>query len=640
MGRDTGGTTRVEAGQAPPSLALACRMIVPRPTARPLRALLLALLMSAVVGSLWPAAAHAENSVAKSTPAANSSVDVSPTSIDIVFTEPVGPSNQVSMTCGPEATAVSLGAPQILVDGATLRMPINTAAPKGTCTVAWAVTDTNLQANGSGTFSFEILNETITPVSTILIGGATTTSTTIAGTTPTTSGGTVEEPTKSGGSQGALALFRFASTIGIAILLGSIVIIATAWPEGVEYIITVRFLRQVWLATVATTYLFNVALAAHLTGEGIFGKILPFSWGGMFDFAPGLAGFLRLVFVIATGYAVLRPERIIDTASQLPAIAPPVIAVVTMGFARTGFGFIDVTSGIVHSLAMSVWFGGLVLLSRVVLAGPGEEDLVHAVRGFSRIATPALWVTVLTGAVLLFRLDRGALGTAHGMTVILKVIAVSAMVFVGVAARQFIDGRLARADVMQASMAFRLRRALTIEALIGVIVLAITAGLLATTPPSLADRNQPPVDLATPHLFQNQALGIEVTVAFSEKVGVNDVRIELLAAPDGGITGLAVDFIPPADSSVNGMTINTPLTTPGAAVLRKSSGFSLGAKGLWTLRVRTGGNTISEVQVQVNDPNVTTVTSVLDTPATIIIGGTTSTTATGGSTTTATTVAP
>ena len=45
-------------------------------------------------------------------------------------------------------------------------------------------------------------------------------------------------------------------------------------------------------------------------------------------------------------------------------------------------------AGIVHALAMAVWFGGVVLLARVVLAGPGEEDLVHAVRGFGRISRP------------------------------------------------------------------------------------------------------------------------------------------------------------------------------------------------------------------------------------------------------------
>ena len=52
---------------------------------------------------------------------------------------------------------------------------------------------------------------------------------------------------------------------------------------------------------------------------------------------------------------------------------------------------------------MSVWIGGVVLLARVVLAGPGEEDLVHAVRGFGRISNPAIVLTVVSGLVQLYR---------------------------------------------------------------------------------------------------------------------------------------------------------------------------------------------------------------------------------------------
>ena len=49
------------------------------------------------------------------------------------------------------------------------------------------------------------------------------------------------------------------------------------------------------------------------------------------------------------------------------------------------------------------------LLARVVLAGPGEEDLVHAVRGFNRISGPAIVVTVVSGLIQLYRLDGGSL---------------------------------------------------------------------------------------------------------------------------------------------------------------------------------------------------------------------------------------
>lgn len=613
-------------------------MSIPRPTAGPKKGWLLSLLLFAVVGLCAPPTAHADNSVAKSSPEAGGNVDTSPEAIEIVFTETLGASNQVTMTCG--STVMNLSPPQLLVDGVTLRIPLNAPAPKGTCTVAWTVTDVDLQANGSGAFTFNVLNDTVTPVSTIVVGGATTTTTTIvSGTATATGGGGKVQPTPSGGTGGVLAVFRLLSTIAIAVLLGSMVVIAVAWPEGVEYIITVKFLRNLWFVALGSTYLFNVTLAANLTESNIFGKVLPFAWGGMFDFTPGLAGFLRLVFVGATGYAVMRPERIIDNASQLPAFVPAVIAVATFGFDREAFGGLDFTLGTVHALAMAVWFGGVVFLARVVLAGPGDEDLVQAVRGFSKISTPALVATVLTGMVQFFRLDRGAIGSAHGVVVVLKTLAVAGMVFVAVAARQFINQRLTHAPAMNASTAFRLRRALSIEMLVGVLVLAITAGLMATVPPRLANSMQKPLDIAAPHLFQNQALGITVTVAFSEKVGVNDVRVEVTEVPLVGLADLAVDFIPPVDKAVNGMVINVPLTQKGAAVLRKSSGFSLGASGLWTLRVRTGSNTIAEMQVQVTEATTIITTPISDTTTTptslvpVVIGGTTTTD-------TGTTVAP
>jgi copper transport protein len=250
---------------------------------------------------------------------------------------------------------------------------------------------------------------------------------------------------------------------------------------------------------------------------------------------------------------------------------------------------------------MAVWLGGLILLTRVVLAGPGDEDLVHAVRGFARISTPALWATVVTGAILLFRLDRGHLGSSHGLVLIVKTLMVSVMVFVGVAARQFISQRAARSDVMTAPLATRLRRALGIEALVGVVVLVLTAWLLALTPPGLAAGNGTSLALQPAHTFANPALAANVKVAFTERVGTNDVRIEVVTPPTG-LTGLTVDFLPPVGTLVSGMTIDPiPLTGTGTAVLAKSTGFSLGASGTWTVVVRIGGQEVQRQDVFVGD---------------------------------------
>jgi len=383
------------------------------------------------------------------------------------------------------------------------------------------------------------------------------------------------------------------------VLFGSLVVIVIAWPEGVEYVVTVRFLRSAWILASVSTYLFAGAVGAQTTGGGLGSALSPGSLADLLDTGHGKAALLRLIFVLATGYVVTQPERAIDPASQLQALIPPGIAVVTMAFSRPEFGFIDYFTGSVHALGMSVWLGGLVLVTRVVLAGPGDEDLVHAVRGFSRIATPALIATVASGAVQFVRLDQGALGSSHGLLMILKVLLVSGMVFVGVATRQFVTQRMNRVETMSAPLAARLRRALGMEASIGVVVIMLTAWLLALTPPGLAT-GASDLDLGARFRFQSAPIGFDMSVSFSQMVGPNDVRIEVISVPTTGITGLAIDFIPPATSAVNGLTIHDiPLTGAGVAVLEKSDGFSLLAAGIWTIVVRIGTTVIAQQDILV-----------------------------------------
>ncbi len=590
-------------------------MNITRSSARPALGWLFTLLVIGLVGLFWAPTAHAvDNSLVSSTPGAGTTVETSPTTIELTFAQPLGPKNTVSMTCGTAGTLVPLGTPIVLADGVSLSVALVSAAPKGDCTAAWVLTDTSLQAAGSGSITFSVANDpvVIAPAPTVASPGETTipaiANAASAGTDSTSAS---SDTTESSGTKGPLGLFRLFSNLGLAVLFGSLVLIAIAWPEGVEYILTIRFLRTTWLFTIVSTYLFAGALAASQSGSGIGSALLPTGWGDLLDNTPGKAAVVRLVFVAASAYAVMRPERAIDPGTQLPALVPAGIAVVTMAFSRSEFSLIENATGAVHALAMAVWLGGLVLLARVVLAGPGEEDLVHAVRGFARIATPALWATVVTGAIQLFQLDRGALDTSHGLVVIVKTIFVSVMVFVGVAARQFINQRVSRVDTMTAPLATRLRRALGIEALIGVLVLALTSWLLALTPAGLgAGGGSGSLQLGAVHRFQNATSGADVSVAFSERVGANDVRI-VVAAPATGLTALSVDFIPPVNSFVNGMSINQiPLTGAGTAVLEKSDGFTLNATGTWTLIVSANGAEVQRKDVFVGDASAAAATTI------------------------------
>jgi copper transport protein len=573
----------------------------------------LALLAGGVAAAALATPVHAaDNTLVSSTPPANSVSPTSPAVITLQFAAPVGPGPQITLTCGDPGAVQSIGPAKVLSDQVTVQVPIPTAVPKGNCTVTWRVTDPSLQPAGSASFQFSVLSGGATAgAGNSLPGlGTPSSSTTVISTPSSGSGNTPSTSTATGGSKGPLGLFRLVAMLGLAMLFGALVVIAIAWPEGVEYILTVRHLRAVWGIAMGGSFLYAAALEGVQSGNGIGSSILPTSWGDLMDTTTGKAALLCLVFVAASFYVIARPERVIDPATQLMALVPAGLALATLGFGRDNFGAFNYLLSTVHVMGMGVWFGGLLLLNRVVLAGPGDEDLVHAVRGFARLSQPAWIATVVTGLLLAFKLDRNGITSGHGLLVVVKALLVFLMVFVGWAAQQFINTRVARAEMMTAPIANRLRRALGIEVVVGIVVLVITSWLVSLTPPGLVGGRGPKLDIRTAHRFSNPGLNIDVSVWFGEKVGINDVRIEV-TSPRTGLSGLAVEFDPPQGSTANGMIIDSiPLTGKGVAVLSKSTGFSLGASGTWTLVVRVGTTVVGKQDVFVSDvaPQKTVVT--------------------------------
>ena len=538
--------------------------------------------------------ASAENSLVSSNPADNESLTASPTSMVFTFSEPLGGTNSVAVTC--EGAPFSVGQTTVGPDGLTITVPVPNPMPKGTCSAAVSVSAPDGSPNGQFSVKFTITSDSVAAVTTLAptvtvdpAAPVDPTVTTVAGGVPTTvaPGGTGDSSGDStGGSGGPLGLARLVTNIGLAVLFGSLVLIATAWPEGVEYILTVRFLRTAWIVSLVGSVLTTVFLTANVTGKSIGASLNPLAWTDL-DSASGIAAIARVLLTAGCIWVVMRPERCIDQSTQLPALAAPLLAVATLGFTRTGgdLAAVGVIMGIGHALAMAVWFGGLALLTRVVLAGPGDDDLVHAVRGFSRISTPALLVTVITGAVQTFRLDRGALfDTGHGRVLLLKAVAVGAMVFVGLATRQFVNAQLRKVDSLSAPLAGRLRRATGIEAVAGVVVLAITSWLLSFTPPNLVEAA--PVGqygYSAPMVADD----LDVTVRLTGVVGRNGVRIEV-GSPATGLSNFTVTFIPPAETTAPTVLLTVPaeLAGAGVAVLDVAEGVPLEAPGVWTLAIK------------------------------------------------------
>jgi putative copper export protein/methionine-rich copper-binding protein CopC len=587
-----------------------------------------------------PPIAHAENSVVSSSPADGASIPTSPEEIVITFLEELGEANTIALDCNTEL--YTLGRPEVGDDDRTLTAAVNDDLPKGTCVARWRVSDTDGEPNGAGNITFNIENEPVGVTTTVGDSGTTTTvvEADAAAAEPTDgTETTVILLSQADTGQGPLWLGRLLSVLGIATMFGALVLIATAWPEGVEYLIAVRFIRSAWIVAVIGTVLYVAAATAAVMGESLGSGFNPANWRELLDAGwPARFALVRLLLVVAASWVAFRPDRVIIPATQMAALGIPALAVVTIGFSRTGgpVPALGIVMGITHALAMAIWIGGAILLARVVLVGPGEEDLVHAVRGFGRISTIAIVVTVATGIVQMIRLDGGSLfGSSHGRVVVFKAVLVAAMLFIALSARQFVNQRLARADEMTAPMSDRLRRAFGIEAAIGIAVLALSAWLLALDPPNVD--NTPQIDYAITRTIQVPDRDFDVTVKLTNsRASIQGLEVEVFA-PENGLANLEIVFTaPPNSSNVGTITQPVPLTGLGVAVRPESDGLPLTIPGDWTLHataITSLGTVDSEPQVFTllnPDGSAPTTAITVPPPVTVTIAPTTSTTSVPG----------
>jgi copper transport protein len=547
---------------------------------------MLGLIAAIGVAGLLPGTALADNTLVSSDPVDGSTLAQSPETISFTFSEPLGEVAAIQLQC-PDLFTV--GPHEVSDDRLTMTVEVIDVLPKGACVATYVVSDEEGSPNGQGNITFTVENDPVTAATTPTSEPSTADSVpTDEVTTSTTSTGDVANLSDVDSGQGPLWLGRLLSVFGLAVLFGSLILIAAAWPEGVEYLVTIRFIRAIWIVALVGTLLYVAAATAAVTGSGLGSGFNPANWVDLFDAGiPGIAAVARFILVVASAWVAFRPDRVIDPVTQMAALGIPALAVATIGFSRTDMELpiIGVPLSIIHALAMSVWVGGVVLLARVVLAGPGEEDLVHAVRGFSRLSNLAIGATIATGIIQMILLDGGDLfGTSHGRVLLLKTVAVAAMIFVAVSARQFVNQRLARADEMTVPMADRLRRAFGVEAAAGVFVLAMSAWLLSLTPANVSAGSN--IEYAISMEVDAPEAQLALTVKLTnDRVGLSGLEVDV-DEPDEGLSGLEVTFTAPPNDTIGTITQPVPLTGAGVAVLPAGDqGLPLTVAGDWTMSV-------------------------------------------------------
>ncbi|MFZ9931160.1 MAG: copper resistance CopC/CopD family protein [Ilumatobacteraceae bacterium] len=513
---------------------------------------------------------HAETTLVTSSPADGEKLISAPLQITATFSAAV-PNNAV-LTAVCEGSPAPLGTVTVGADGISLIAPITGSLPVGTCNVTYSVP----QADGkvaTGGFSFEILNpDTANPAD---VGG------------DDTDGGmlAVDPPPVSG----PLGLARVVAYAALAALFGAAAFMVMAWPEGVDYINVRRYMRTVWVIALVSNYIVAVLRTSLMSGKSVTAAISPFSWSDLFDNASGISAFARVLLIAGSFIIIARPERLLDPQSQPLAVGLPAAAMATFAFTRTvdEFSLLGVVSGIVHTLSIGLWFGGLLVLGQTVLVGPGDDDVAQAVRGYARWIRIFVMAAVISGLISLYSLDGGSVLTSrHGRLIVFKAVGVAAMVYLGVALRQYIARNIAKRRDVNGRTAAKLRRAVMAEAGFGVFVLIVTSWAVATLPPNV----DPPGTDKTNYAFVGERSGgvfdvqVKVTPA---KVGANAVRIDVYS-PAQGMTDLTVQFNPPTNTTAS-ITLSVPLDGAGAARLPMKEGVPFGAPGLWTVIVTANG---------------------------------------------------
>jgi len=243
------------------------------------------------------------NIVVSSNPPPGGVIDINPTAIQLVFRDDVKADQGkvvIEMTCADQP--IGFAEPQIAADARTVSAALIDIPPAGICTVSWSLPDRSI-----GSFQFTLTATTETSISS---GGGeeTPTETTVA-----IIGEVVPERTGSGPRVGGLiGLLRIVHYLAISAIFGGLIVVLLIWPEGTEYGLSLRYFRLVWLVAFVSTYLV-VALTAMRSADDGFGTALnPFSWFGSLDGLDGLMLAIRLLFVIAAGWVVINPDRIVD----------------------------------------------------------------------------------------------------------------------------------------------------------------------------------------------------------------------------------------------------------------------------------------------------------------------------------------
>ena len=457
----------------------------------------------ALLGWATPAFAHA--SLESSDPSPAAVLPTGPATITLHFSEAVGLPDGAIRLFNEQGAAIALDPAQHVGSSSTVEASVPALAD-GLYVVAWRAVSADSHP-ASGAFTFTVgRSDVVDPGS--LVSGV------LAG----------QQADRSvvwaSGIARALLLLMLATAIGLV-----------AFPVLTGAARHDRWRK--WLAGMlqgaALAAVLSVVLAVPVSVGGSFGAIgSARAWSALFETSAGWAAAVRAAALLlaapitASTMAERRGRSVADSSTVL-LLGAAVASSAWAGHGATGrWAGLSVPVTIAHTVAMGVWFGGLVALVAVYRPDDREEPQL---RRFSTTALVSVLVLVATGVLQGVRqlgannplLSWSTYSTnPFGRLLGIKVLVVAAMVALAALSRRSLHRRGGQG----------LRGLVATEVLFGVGVLAVTSALMVTNPSGGAAANFVTVDA------QDDAVAVSLFVE-PARAGTNTLHLAL-RSPDFG----------------------------------------------------------------------------------------------------------
>lgn len=588
-------------------------------------------------------AAYAHAALESTTPGNGQHLAVAPAQVTMTFSERVSLIDngiQVLDRTGQRRNKVK---PK--VDGDTVRIPLDKGIADGVYTVNWRVVSADSHpVNGAFVFS---------------VGSATA----AALTGPAEKSGAATVVTD------AFWLFRWSAYAGLALLVGGAFFRVVCWPAGRRDQRARRIVRSGWIVSLVGAVGSLLLQGPNTAGSSIAQAFSPSLLGATVRTDFGISMLVRIALLVVIGFLLrwlfvtgeteppaathpaadptagpAAPVAVGIDRGRLAVLAVAGVALVTtwswMGHAHVGAQVpVAVAADVAHLSAMSVWVGGLVLLTACVLPARRAvlREAARALPRFSVTAMIAVGVLVCTGVYAAWR-EVGSLtalsGTEYGKLLIFKLAAFGVLMALAAMSRTTVQRRyvvpVVRASAAQAPPKAKksataskkaqrqqeeqeraalgaLRQSVRLEAGIVAGVLALTAVLVATPPGQVAGAFEaapagtaPATNLPFAKRLQlpDKAGSVQATLTPS-RAGDNQLVLALTGA-DGtahDVTGITAELTLPAQK-IGPLPVTLTHNGPG----QYTGKVTVPVAGTWKLSIDVRTSEFDESTVSTDVP--------------------------------------